>query len=56
MKWWALVREGVWSTPEGDTIRKVSPKGKTLYAVRLVGSKRPVWCESLAEAKRCKGE
>ena len=49
---YALVREGFWSTEQGDTIRKGSPRGKvTLYAVRLVGSRRPEWFESLREAK-----
>ena len=53
---YALVRDGFWSTERGDTIKKVSPRGKvTLYAVRLVGSRRPAWVESLSEAKRYKG-
>ena len=33
------------------TIHKVSPRGETLYAVRLPGAKRPEWCATLAAAK-----
>ena len=53
---YALVRDGFWATERGDTIKKVRPRGQlTLYAVRLVGSRRPTWLNSLADAKRFKG-
>jgi hypothetical protein len=53
---YALVREGVWATERGDTITLRNPRGGfKLYAVRLVGSRRPVWVESLSEAKRLRG-
>jgi hypothetical protein len=45
------VRDGMWAAEDGATIHKVSPRGLTLYAVRLPGSKRPVWVDTLAEAK-----
>lgn len=48
----ALVRDGCWATEGGDTIRRVAPKGLTLYALRTVGSKRPEWFATLAEAKK----
>ena len=50
---WEPVKEGFWATTRGDTIHKVSPRGSlTLYAVRLVGSRRPEWLDTLAHAKR----
>ena len=53
---WALVRDGLWTTPEGSRIAKVNPRGGlTLYAVTLVGMRRPAYLDTLAEAKRYKG-
>ena len=50
------VRDGLWTTERGDRIVKVSPRGGlTLYAVTLLGMRRPVWLDTLAEAKRYKG-
>jgi hypothetical protein len=48
---WANVREGKWATEEGDSITLVNPRGMRLYAVRLVGTRRPEWFRSLREAK-----
>lgn len=45
------VRDGLWANARGDTIRRVVPKGLPLYAVRLVGSQRPEWLDTLAAAK-----
>jgi hypothetical protein len=53
---WEVIREGKWGLPDGSTITKVSPPGRmTLYAVRIVGSRRPLWFATLAEAKRYQG-
>jgi hypothetical protein len=48
------LRDGVWVAEDGATIHKVAPRFMTLYAVRLPGSKRPVWVDTLAEAKEVK--
>ena len=48
------LREGVWGASDGSVIKKVSPRGLTLYAVRLPGSRRPEWFLTLSEAKVAK--
>lgn len=45
------LRDGVWVASDGSVIKKVSPRGLTLYAVRLPGTRRPTWFATLAEAK-----
>ena len=46
------LRDGFWTRPDGATIKKVSPRGQTFYALRLSGSRRPDWFDSLDDAKR----
>ena len=48
------VKDGLWANARGDTIRRVVPKGLPLYSVRLVGSKRPEWFDTLPLAKAYK--
>jgi hypothetical protein len=48
-----LVKDGLWLTEAGDRIAKVNPRGGlVLYAVTLVGMRRPVYLDTLKEAKR----
>ena len=46
-----LVKDGLWSTPEGDHIIKVNPRGMTLYALHRAGERRPTWHDSLKKAR-----
>ena len=52
---WESVRDGFWERDDGATIHKVAPRGQTFYALRLPGSKRPEWHNTLAEAKKHAG-
>lgn len=45
------VRDGLWLASDGSRIMKVNPRGLVLYAVRLPGSRRPEWFDTLGEAK-----
>ena len=49
---WEKHGEGAWIRPSDKaTITKVSPKGLTLYCLRMPDSNVPVWLDSLRRAK-----
>jgi hypothetical protein len=51
---WHSVRDGWWEHDDGRRVRRVSPRGLTLYALTVPGARRPTWYVTLEEAKRAR--